>query len=57
MPSQIGRNNGEIIIYRSEDGKIRMDVRLEEKTVWLTQERLMQEIDVTTKRCYNVITS
>lgn len=45
MPSQIGRNNGEIIIYRSEDGKIRMDVRLEEKTVWLTQERLMREID------------
>lgn len=25
-----------IIIYQSEDGVIRLDVRLEEKTVWLT---------------------
>jgi len=33
-------NNGEIIIYQSEDGKIRLDVRLEDKTVWLTQEQI-----------------
>lgn len=33
-------NNGEIIIYQSEDGKIKLDVRLEDKTVWLTQEQI-----------------
>lgn len=33
-------NNGNIIIYQSEDGSIRLDVRLEDKTVWLTQEQI-----------------
>ena len=42
MASEIQKNNGEIIIYQSEDGKIRLDVRLEEKTVWLTQEQIAQ---------------
>ena len=32
-------DNGEIIIYQSDDGKINLDVRLENKTVWLTQDR------------------
>ena len=31
---------GNIIIYQSEDGVIRLDVRLEEKTVWLTQQQI-----------------
>ncbi|MBP7652034.1 virulence RhuM family protein [Candidatus Dependentiae bacterium] len=30
-------SNGEIIIYQNQDGDIRIDVRLEEETVWLTQ--------------------
>ena len=42
MKEEIGKNKGEIIIYQSEDGKIRLDVRLEEKTVWLTQEQIAQ---------------
>lgn len=33
-------NKGNIIIYQSEDGSIRLDVRLEDKTVWLTQEQI-----------------
>ena len=33
-------NKGEIIIYQSDDGGIRLDVRLEDETVWLTQEQL-----------------
>jgi hypothetical protein len=33
MENEIENNNGEIIIYQSEDGKIRLDVRLENKTV------------------------
>ena len=35
-------NNGNIIIYQSEDGVIRLDVRLEGKTVWLTLEQMGQ---------------
>ncbi len=30
----------EIIIYQNPDGKIKIDVRLEEETVWLTQEQM-----------------
>ena len=40
MANEIEGNNGEIIIYQSEDGKIRLDVRLGNKTVWLTQEQI-----------------
>ena len=42
MTNEIEKNNSEIIIYQAEDGKIRLDVRLEEKTVWLTQEQIAQ---------------
>ena len=30
-------NNSEIIIYQTPDGNVRLDVRLEDDTVWLTQ--------------------
>ena len=40
MMNELAHNNGEIIIYQSDDGKIRLDVRLEDKTVWLTQEKI-----------------
>ena len=33
-------NNSEIIIYQNQDGNIKIDVRLEEETVWLTQEQM-----------------
>ena len=33
-------NKSEIIIYNTEDGKCKVDVRLEEDTVWLTQEQM-----------------
>ncbi|HQQ02406.1 MAG TPA: virulence RhuM family protein [Bacteroidales bacterium] len=35
-------SNGEIIIYQSPDGKIKIDVRLEEDTVWLSQSQLCE---------------
>ncbi len=34
--------NSEIILYRNSDGNIRIDVRLEEETVWLTQVQLCE---------------
>jgi len=30
-------NKGEIIIYHNQDGNIKIDVRLEDETVWLKQ--------------------
>lgn len=35
MVNEIEKNNDEIIIYQSEGGKIRFDVGLENKMVWL----------------------
>lgn len=32
--------NGEIILYQNSDGNIKLDVRLEEETVWLTHEQM-----------------
>ena len=32
--------NSEIIIYQNPEGNIKIDVRLEEETVWLTQEQM-----------------
>lgn len=44
-----GENQGEIVVYRSDDGRIRLDVRLQDETVWLTQQ-LMAELFQTTQQ-------
>jgi hypothetical protein len=31
-------NNSEILIYQAANGRIKIDVRLEDETVWLTQD-------------------
>ena len=31
-------NTGELIIYQNTEGNIKIDVRLEEETVWMSQE-------------------
>jgi len=33
-------SNSEIIIYQNQEGNIKIDVRLEEETVWLTQDQM-----------------
>ncbi len=33
-------NKGEIIIYKGEDGKNQLDVRLEKETIWLNQKQI-----------------
>jgi hypothetical protein len=35
-------NHSEILIYQDQQGKIKIDVRLEDETVWLTQEHMAQ---------------
>ena len=33
-------NTGEILIFQNQDGNIKIDVRLEQETVWLTQDQM-----------------
>ncbi|WP_310559715.1 virulence RhuM family protein [Flavobacterium sp.] len=35
-------NTGEILIYQNQEGNIKVDVRLEEETVWLKQDQMAQ---------------
>jgi hypothetical protein len=35
-------NGGEVILYQSPDGQIRLDVRLEQETVWVTQAQMAE---------------
>jgi prophage maintenance system killer protein len=52
---------GEIIIYRSKDGKAELEVKLKEETVWLTQAQLSLlfgvERSVVTKHLNNIFKS
>jgi len=41
--SQLSTNNSQLIIYQTESGQTKIDVRLENETVWLTQ-KLMSEL-------------
>ncbi len=42
-------SNSQFVIYQSENGQIRLEVRLEDETVWLPQ-KLMAELFQTSKR-------
>jgi hypothetical protein len=41
--------NSQFLVYQAEDGQIKIDVRLEQETVWLTQQQ-MAELFQTTKQ-------
>lgn len=43
------RTDSEFLLYRTEDGRTRLEVRLENETVWLTQNQ-MAELFQTTKQ-------
>ena len=49
----IKSTNSQIVIYQTEDGQTKLDVRLEEETVWLTQ-RSMAELFQTTVPNINI---
>jgi len=46
-------NNSQIIIYQTESGLTKIDVRLENETVWLTQ-KSMAELFQTTVPNFNI---
>jgi hypothetical protein len=39
-------NHSEIMIYQDQQGKIKIDVRLEDEAVWLTQEHMAQRFGI-----------
>jgi len=41
------KNNSQLIIYQTENGDTKIDVRLEDKTVWLTQKLIADLFDTT----------
>ena len=40
---------GQFLVYEAEDGRVKIDVRLEDETVWLTQ-KLMADLFQSTKQ-------
>lgn len=40
---------GEIIIYTSEDGSVSLDTKLENETIWLTQDMMTKLFETTNK--------
>ncbi|MGH9198055.1 MAG: hypothetical protein ACRD1T_20270, partial [Acidimicrobiia bacterium] len=58
MSASAGTPGGEVVVYEAPDGEVRVDVRLERETVWLTQEQMSQlferERSVITKHVRNV---
>ncbi len=41
----MSENNGELIMYQTEDGLTRIDVRVESETVWLTRKQMAELFD------------
>lgn len=41
-------NKGEIVIYISEDGKVTLDTKLENETIWLTEKQMAEFFGVKT---------
>jgi hypothetical protein len=39
--STSGYGGGEIVLYRAPDGTVKLDVRLERETIWLTQAQMV----------------
>ncbi len=40
--------SGEVVVYEAPDGEVRVDVRLERETVWLSQKQMAELLDTST---------
>ena len=47
MSTQAEAPNGEVLLYEAPDSKVRVDVRLEQDTVWLTQRQMSEIFEIT----------
>jgi len=45
MPDNFPTKNSEFLLYQTEDGRTRIDVRLEDETVWLSQSQMCELFD------------
>lgn len=58
MSTAVERPGGEVVVYEAPDGEVRVDVRLEQETVWLSQAQMAglfeRERSVITKHLRNV---
>jgi hypothetical protein len=43
MKNEIENSKGQFLVYNAEDGTVKIDVKLSDETVWLTQQ-LMAEL-------------
>jgi prophage maintenance system killer protein len=41
-------SGGEVVLYESSDGEVRLDVRLEDESIWLTQRQMAELFDTST---------
>lgn len=61
LVAHYGEDHGEVILYRSPDGSVNLDVRLNQETVWLTQKQMAALFDtersVVTKHLGNIFKS
>ncbi len=46
MSHEIKHSRGELLVYQTDDSKIRLDVRLQNETVWLTQAHMAELFQV-----------
>ena len=44
MIDNLSHNQSDVLMYQSEDGQTRIDVRLEDETVWLSSSGQMAEL-------------
>ena len=47
MPANEPKPGGEIVLYQTEDGRTRLQVRLDDETVWLTQAQMAELFQTT----------
>jgi len=51
MSQNVPENNPQILIYQTDDNSIRVDVHLEDESVWLTQAQMAMLFDKRKSRC------
>ena len=53
------KSNGDIIIYNTEDGSTKIDVKIENETVWLSQQQIAElyerDISVISRHIKNIL--
>jgi hypothetical protein len=58
LGDNVNKSGSEILVYEASDGEVRVDVRLDRETVWLSQEQMAElfgrERSVVTKHIRNV---